>query len=73
VAIIVPRNATSRIESLGRLLSDICKISKMVIKTEYILLSFCIKLNSQFKSKIKKYSNGKNSFRNNENSSLNLI
>ena len=34
----VPRNAISRIESLVCLLSDTFKISKMVIKTEYILL-----------------------------------
>ena len=35
----VPRNAISRIESLGCLLSDTFKISKMVIKTKYILSS----------------------------------
>ena len=39
VAIMVPRNAISRIESLGCLLSDTFKISKMVIKTEYVLSS----------------------------------
>ena len=35
----VPRNAISPIESLGCLLSGTFKIFKMVIKTEYILLS----------------------------------
>ena len=73
MAIIVPRNVISRIESLGGLSSDTFKISKMVIKTKYILLSILFNGILNLNPKLRNIQVKKNSFRNNKNHSLNLI